>query len=294
MTRLMLAVCTLALITGPALAQTAPKAVPTAMKEAPAPADDAVPLEIEADNALIWDRTKSQYIAEGNALAKQGDMQVTADTLTADYKDSNGRTEIWQITAKGNVHLKSGASVANGDLLVYDVGTGRAVLTGDALSLTGEDGTKVTATERFEYWSNERKAVAVGNASLTSGKSTLTSPQITAWLAPESAAPKADGKANPAGDISKAETGGGPVTIKTETETVTAVRGTYDGARNMAYLYENVVLTRPPHTLNGDRAEINLETQVSQLFAAPGKDGKPGRVRGVFFPGKGEKGKIGL
>jgi lipopolysaccharide export system protein LptA len=278
---------------GPAYAQDSSKVAPPAMaapKAAPAASDGTVPLEIEADNALIWDRTKSQYIAEGNALAKQGDMQVTADKLTADYKDTNGRTEIWQITATGNVHLKSGASIANGDLLVYDVGTGKAVLTGNALSLTGEDGTKVTATERFEYWSADRKAIAIGNATLTSDKTTLEAPQITAWLADEGTkSPPAGASANPTGDIKKAETAGGPVTIKTETETVTAARGVYDGDKNMAYLYDNVVLNRPPHKLNGDRAEINLQTQVSQLFAAPGKDGKPGRVRGVFFPGKGGK-----
>ena len=290
-----LAICLLTglmLLPAAAYAQQAP-AVPSntdsglAPKAAPAPAGSNAdaPLEIEADKALVWNQKDKQYVAEGNAVATQGDMQVMADKLVADYREVGGRTEVWQLSATGNVRLASGKATGNGDKLVYDVGTGKALLTGQNLQLVGEDGSKVTATDHFEYWSNERKAVAVGNAVLTQKDTSLSSDTITAWLsASDTKQANAAKSASMASGIDKAEASG-PVVIKTATETVTAKRGTYDGAKQIAYLYENVVLKRPPHHLEGARAEVNLATGISQLFAESAA-GKPGRVRGVFFPGK--------
>lgn len=281
----------LSMLAIPAMAQTptTPAAKTAAAPKAAPVSDSETPLEIEADKALVWNQKAQQYIAEGNALARQGDMQVQADTLTADYRESNGRTEVWQLTATGNVRLTGGKATGTGDKLTYDVGTGKAMLTGQNLKLTAEDGSTITADDHFEYWSNERKAMAVGGAVLTQKDTTLSSETITAWLSADSATPQSGAKpanAPAAGNgIDKAEATGG-VTIKTATETVTAKRGSYDGLKQIAYLYDDVVLTRPPHHLNGARGEVNLATGISQLFAANDSDGTPGRVRGIFYPGK--------
>lgn len=243
----------------------------------------SVPLEIEADKALIWDEGQKQYRAEGNAVAKQGDMQVTADLLTADYRSTNGQTDIWQITATGNVKLTASGSTGAGDKLVYDVSKGQAVLTGQNLEMIGKDGSKVTATDRFEYWTVDRRAVAVGNAKLIQNQTTLASDTITAWLTDNR---KTEGAGDQAlNGIDRAEASGA-VVITTPTETITANRGEYKGSNNTAYLNGNVVLKRPPNTLTGARAEINLTTNISQLFAGPDAQGKPGRVKGVFYPKK--------
>ncbi len=261
--------------------------IPLMLLAVPALAQSAaVPLEIEADKALVWDEGHKQYRAEGNAVAKQGDMQISADLLTADYRATGGQTDIWQITATGNVKLSASGSTGSGDKLVYDVGKGQATLTGQNLEMMGKDGSKVTARDRFEYWTTERRAVAVGNAKLIQNQTTLASDTITAWLSDN----KANGTASAAGTDQKAlngidrATASGAVTITTPTETVTANRGEYKGSNNTAYLYDNVVLKRPPNTLEGARAEINLTTNVSQLFAGQDAQGKPGRVKGVFYP----------
>ncbi|MES2728736.1 MAG: LptA/OstA family protein [Pseudomonadota bacterium] len=243
-------------------------------------ADPGIPLEIEADKALVWDEANKQYRAEGNAVARQGDMQVTADLLTADYHSTSGQTDIWQIVATGNVKLSASGSTGTGDKLVYDITKGQAVLTGQNLMMTGKDGSKVTANERFEYWSADRRAVAVGDAKLIQGQTTLASQTITAWLAAENTATPKTTQA--LGNIERAEASGA-VTITTPTETITAQRGEYRGNTNTAYLYGTVVLKRPPNTLEGARAEINLTTNVSQLFAGTDAQGKPGRVKGVFY-----------
>ncbi len=240
----------------------------------------AAPLEIEADKALVWDEGNKQYRAEGNASARQGDMQITADLLTADYRNGSGQTDIWQITATGNVKLAASGSTGSGDKLVYDIAKGQAILTGQNLEMVGKDGSKVTATDRFEYWSTDRRAVAIGNAKLIQNQTTLSSQTITAWLAQENKDPQKNDQA--LGNIDKAEASGA-VTITTPTETITAQRGEYRGSNNTAYLFGNVVLKRPPNTLEGARAEINLTTNVSQLFAGTDAQGKPGRVKGVFY-----------
>src|SRR4051812_21909382 len=69
------------------------------------PADtSAQPLEISADNALEWDRVNKKYVARGNAIAKQKDFEVKADTLVADYREGKDKkTEIYRLTATGNV-----------------------------------------------------------------------------------------------------------------------------------------------------------------------------------------------
>lgn len=241
------------------------------------------PVEIEADNALVWDRAASQYKAIGNAVATQGDMQVKADNLVADYREVNGKTEIWRLTAENNVTLTSGSSVVTGQHAVYNIPEGKAVLTGNDLRLRGENGTTVTAKERFEYWTNERKAVAVGDAELIDQGTKLRSNIINAWLADENDKPKANGQQS---SIKRAETAG-QVTIITDEDTVTADKGRYDGIANKAYLDGNVKLDRPPNVLTGARAEIDMTTKLSKLFAAPAaKPGSTGRVKGVFYPEK--------
>ena len=76
-----------------------------------AKADNAgQPLEITADNVLEWRRNDNQFVARGNALAKQGDVSVSASKLLADYRDGSGTDSginIWQVTATDNVVITS-------------------------------------------------------------------------------------------------------------------------------------------------------------------------------------------
>src|SRR3546814_16738160 len=56
--------------------------------------DDRVPVTVEADNGIEWIRDAKTYIARGNARAIRGDTPVTADMLTARYREKpDGTTE---------------------------------------------------------------------------------------------------------------------------------------------------------------------------------------------------------
>lgn len=257
------------------------------------------PIEITATKTVEWLRNDKKYVARENVVVTQGAMTINTDLLTADYRETpQSATEIWQLTAEGNVAIKDENNTAYGDLGVYDVTTGVATLTGQNLKLVSPDQT-VTATERMEYYSATRQAKAVGNAKVVRAKDTLTADSITAFfkdgVAAKTAAPvpssTAAGPLSGGGssNLDKLEADG-HVVIVTPTEKLYGNKGIYRAASNTAELIGKVRIERGENVLEGSRAEVNLTTNVSKMFGSD-KDG--GRVRGVFFPGSDKTKKAG-
>lgn len=244
--------------------------------------NNKAPVEISAGKTLEWHQKEKQYIADGDVEAKQGDVTILAEKLIADYHDDNkgGNVEIWQLTAEQNVRIKNTDSTAVGDKAVYNVETGVATLTGSNLKLTTPDQV-ITAQKHMEYDANGGKAKAVGNAQIKRGSDTLNAETLTANFTKNKS-----GK-----QILKSAKAIGNVTIKTPEETLTGDNGFYDAKNNTAEVKGNVKIVRGPNTLEGDRAEINLTTNISKMFGAP-EGGK--RVKGVFFPGSNKKSEAPL
>jgi lipopolysaccharide export system protein LptA len=247
------------------------------------------PIEITASKSVEWLRNQKQYVAREDVIVTQGNMQIFADLLTADYRDgATSSMEIWQITAEGNVRIKDDKNTAYGDQGVYDVTGGVAVLTGGDLKLVSPDQT-VTAKDRMEYHSNERIAKAIGNAKVVRAKDTLNANTITAYFKDSAAAPAAtQPSTNPVGggSLDRLEADGN-VVITTPTEVLRGSKAVYRADSNTAEITGKVKIERGENVMEGERAEVNLTTNVSKMFGS-NKDG--GRVRGVFFPGS-EKGK---
>lgn len=248
------------------------------------------PVEITADETLEWRRNDTQFIARGAALAKQGDASVAAETLTADYrKGATSSMEIYKLSADRNVVLKSGANTAYGDQGEYDLDKSLAILTGNDLKMVAPDQT-ITANERFEYWTEEGKINAVGRAKVTRpkvgsvGVDTLEADILTAML-------KTDATGKRVLDTLEAK---GKVVITTPSEVVTGAYGIYRAGSNKAQLSGGVTIKRGPNVLEGERAEVDLTTNISKIFGATPSgsitgpntgEGAGGRVRGVFYPG---------
>ncbi|PZQ46810.1 MAG: ostA-like family protein [Micavibrio aeruginosavorus] len=252
-----------------------------------APENSNQPIEITATKTVEWLRDQKQYVARENVIVKQGTMTIMSDLLVADYRESEASSmEIWQITATGNVKIMDDKNTAYGDKGVYDVANGIAVLTGNDLRLVSPDQT-VTATQSMEYHANERQAKAIGNAKVVRAQDTLSADTITAFFKSENAAP-ATATTKPAqnspvggGNLDRLEADGN-VVIKTPTETIRGQKGVYKADSNTANLTGKVKIERDKNTLEGNRAEVDLNTNVSKLF---GSEKEGGRVRGVFFPG---------
>lgn len=240
------------------------------------------PIEITAQSALEWNSAQKQYIARKDAKAVQGDFIVTGDILIADYREgADGSTQIYRLTSEGNVTVTSGTSTATGDKAVYEVDNAVAVMTGNNLRMVGQN-LEVTAKERFEYYSNEGKLIAVGRPFVKSGTDTLEADQVTAWL-DRSGAPETDKAAT--GNLRRVEADGNVVII-TPTEHATSDRATYDADKQLSELIGNAVVKRDKDVMTGERAEMNMTTKVSKMFGSGTKDG---RVKGVFYPAKSKK-----
>ena len=81
----------------------------------------------------------------------------------------------------------------------------------------------------------------------------------------------------------------GHVVITTPTDVLTGDHGTYTAGTSLAVITGHVKITRGPNVLEGERAEVDLATNVSRMIGAPDSaQTGTGRVRGVFYPGSGK------
>ncbi len=234
--------------------------------------DKDQPLEITADQTLEWYRDTQQYIARGAVVARQGNVEIHADVLTADYKESEGKKfDIYRLTAAGHVVIESRGNKAYGDKAVYNVDQGVAVMTGEGLRMTSPDHV-VTARDSFEYWVAEGKVTALGAAKAVRGDDTINADHMAAFLEKDE-----QGK----NQIKRLEAYDS-VVITTPTEILRGDKGTYDAGTNIAELIGRVKIERGPNVLEGQRADVNLTTNVSRMHGSA-ETGE--RVRGVFYPG---------
>lgn len=244
----------------------------------PSFAQDNTPLEVTADGTLEWLRDDKIFVARKNALAKQGDSSVAGETLTATYRENEGEgggMQIWKVTAAQNVVLNSGQSQAFGDDAIYNLDDGLATLTGKNLKMISPDQT-VTARDKFEYWVTDGKLNAIGQAKVvrpkpTGGTDILEADTISAIMEDNESGKR----------VLKTLEANGNVVITTPTEVITGKHGLYKAASNTADLTGGVKIVRGPNTLEGERAEVDLNTNTSKIF---GNNQPSGRVRGVFYP----------
>lgn len=236
------------------------------------------PVEITAEQGIEWQQKEQIYIARGNARAAQGDVAVYADRLTAYYRGTDGgATSVWRIDADEAVRIETPTQKAYGDKGVYDVENGILVLTGRNIRMVTETD-RITARDSLEYWDKKSLAVARGNAVATREQNTLRADVLTAHFIKGK-----DGKSR-VKQIDAFDN----VVITTPDEIVRSQRGVYDVETGMATLTGSVKITRGENQLNGEYAEVDLNTGVSRLFGR-GKGG----VQGIFVPEKTAPGQSG-
>ncbi|MBT5049210.1 MAG: hypothetical protein HOM58_11980 [Rhodospirillaceae bacterium] len=224
------------------------------------------PVEIHADQGIEWQQDAQTYIARGNASARQGDVAVHADELIAHYKKGpDGKTQIWRIDAARNVRITSPRQTAYGKKGVYDVTKGIFVLTGAPRMETATD--KISASKSLEFWEAKSLAVARGNAVAVRGDKRLRADVLTAYFS------KGKGGKSQVNRIDAFDN----VLISTPSEIVRGHRGVYNTQTGIIVLQGSVKITRGDDQLNGEAAEVNLNSGVSRLLS-----GSSGRVRGIF------------
>ena len=234
------------------------------------------PVEIEASESLEWRQDLEIYVARGDARLVRDDVTINADVLTAHYREAeDGATEIWRATATGNVIIETVDAEAQADTAVYDMEQSVVVLRGEDLRLESADGV-VTARDTLEYWPDRQLAVARGDAVVEQGDQTVEADVVAGEFTEDEN-----------GELQLTRvTGTGNVVITTPTDVAVADEAVYDLLTDIATLDGSVRLTRGDNQLNGDFAEINLQTGVSRLLARPGGGG---RVSGLLVPDEGDE-----
>ncbi|HVY13373.1 MAG TPA: LptA/OstA family protein, partial [Alphaproteobacteria bacterium] len=232
-------------------------------------------LDITADQSLEWHEDESVYIARGHAKAKRGNTTITADLLKAyNRKKPDGSSEVWKMTAEGNVHIIDGQHEVTGDKGEYDIDTHKATLTGENLRFTaGSD--VVTAREAFVYDEAGSKITARGGATAVREGRQVQANEMVAYLAPN----KTGGQ-----DIDRMEAKG-DVRIVTKEDAALCDNAVYNLAKNNATLSGHVRLTRGQNQLYGDKVEADFKTGRSRLINTGS-----GRVSALIIGSKGKPG----
>jgi lipopolysaccharide export system protein LptA len=226
------------------------------------------PIEIDAEQGIEWRSDEKSYIARGNARAVRGDLAVYADVLTAHYRElEDGTSEIWRLSAEGNVRMTSPTETIFGERATYDMDKGVVTVTGDNLRVETPDEI-LTAKDSLEYWDREQLIIARGEAVVTRQDKQLSADLLTGYLRKT-----AEGKS----ELARVE--GVDIEIRTPTEYVLADEGVYELDSEIARLLGHVKISRGENQLNGDQAEVNMKTGVSRLTASAG-----GRVRTLLSP----------
>ncbi|XDZ64780.1 LptA/OstA family protein [Alphaproteobacteria bacterium LSUCC0684] len=233
-------------------------------------------LTVEADESLKWLRVEKQYIATGNAIARQGGMTLKAEVITAHYVEENetgtptadaDEISISLIIGDKNAEFTRPGVIATADRIEYNLATEQIILTGGNPKIDNNRNT-LEASESLNYDRASRLVTAIGNAELilTNGRE-LRGDRIEAVL-------------------NEDETDFITIMAKGKAEVISpGVAGAregkadhmiYDQTTGIANLTGNVTLKDNTNIMTGDKAVIDTVAGTSTLSS------EGGRVGGVF------------
>ncbi|MDE0172303.1 MAG: hypothetical protein OYH76_25005 [Defluviicoccus sp.] len=229
--------------------------------------DGSGSIEIAVDGSVEWQQKKRVFVARGNARARQGDVTLRAETITAHYRTGeDGGTEIWRIDAEGAVRIAGNDQVATGGKGTYDVDKQLLVLTGKPKFTSGAE--RISASRSLEYSQALNRAVARGNAVAMREDRTIKAETLTATFEP-------GGKES---DKLRRLVAVGRVVFTSPDEVFHADRADFDAVGERLKLEGSVRISQGGNELRGQSAVLNLKTGTSRML------GGEGGVQGVFVP----------
>lgn len=235
---------------------------------------DGTPVSVEAEQGIEWQDKKQLYIARGNAKAVRGDVTIYGQILTAYYrKTPSGGSDIWRLEADDAVKITTPTDTAVGDKAVYDVDNAIFVLTGKRLRLDTPKAW-ITARDSLEYWQEREYAVARGDAKAVRKDKRVSAKVLTAHFKPDQK-----------GELQMVNIEAFQNVVITSPNAVArAMYGDYNLESSIATLKGQVKITRGKDQLDGECAEVNLNTGISRLFSCT-----KAPVRGLLVPKKSEE-----
>ena len=272
----------------------------TGFAQNPVSPDGSEPLEITAQESLEWHRNELFFRASEEVKAVQGGTTLYCDEMIAKYRDSEkSNIDVYQVEAIGSVRILSADSKAYGDKAIYNMDKGLAEMTGSNLRLLSKD-QNVRARDKFLYWVTEGRLEALGKAEAVREGDKIEADKLVAVFDQGSGAQRTLRSLEAVGNV----------VITTPEEVLTGEHAFYSAKTGLAELNDNVRITRGESFLEGARAQVDLNTNISKIFgpepevsasgeAKPESEGgmaageitetEGGRVRAVFYPKKLKK-----
>ncbi len=213
------------------------------------------------------------------------------------------------MTMTGKVRLVSPRqnTAAYGDEAVYDTRQSVTVLTGKSLRFESPD-TRISARDSLEYYNDKNLAVARGDAIAVQGDKRVRGDVLTAYMRSNAnrqqqpgakpAAPasgKAAARPVPAtpGAPSTTNDGGveridafGNVFLSSADSIARGQKAVYTVSTGLAIVTGGVKVTRGESQMNGEQAEVNMNTGVSRILSSSSPSSPGQRVRAIFAPAK--------
>jgi len=266
-----------------ALAQNNAPAQPTAQQTVSATpaASSKEPIVIEAAGSLVWQQADKTYHAIGDASATRGALNIKADELIAHYVEENGQNQIQFLEANGHVVINDNGAIAVAPHAQYNTVTGDMDLTGQNLKITTKKNEILSANQQIQFNDKSGKAMALGAPVMTRPDRKLSADRLDGQFVKDETGNWTLQTGNAAGHV--ITTSG----IGTANPSIsTSDTGFYDAAHGTALLTGNVKLSRGQNQLNGDRAEINMNTGESRLLPSLSPNSPDHRVRAILYQNK--------
>ncbi len=100
--------------------------------------DASVPVEVTADRFSI-DQSSGEAVFDGNVLIVQGEVRLSAGTVTIEYADEGSGNAISRLLASNGVTFVTANDAAEASDAVYSVAQGTVTLRGDVLLTQGQN-----------------------------------------------------------------------------------------------------------------------------------------------------------
>lgn len=233
------------------------------------------PIEINADEEIVWDRELLTYTANGNVIATQGDFILQADKLIAHYrKDGDNQTSIFMaeaISATPNrVQAFFGQSNLVGMRGIYEISEKIITVHGDDKNILAKLVSEQNSimAERLVYHQQTQKAEAFDRVTIQTPDGEIKADKVTAFFE----------KMPPSDELQLQEAiAEGSVHIQKNDQKAnlaTAEYAKFVAGTQEIFLEDSVVLVRGKNELAGEKAVLNLRTGKSKMSG--------GRIRAVI------------
>jgi len=232
--------------------------------------DSSQPFELGADQGIEWRSNEKTYTARGNAVAKQGNSSIAADTLVFYTGGDEGSFD--RIVATGNVKVISGSSTGYGEHGEYTAAEKLLLLTGGNLKIVSDNDT-VTARDRIEYWTGRNAITARGNALVLREDTRINGDVATLYFVDD-----AEGKSK----LSQIEADG-KVKVINGTQTIYSKHFAYNPDTDIALMTGDVRIVDGGNEYSGQRAEIDNKRKISRILGG----GSSNRVHTLIKPKSG-------